>query len=204
MLKGKTMAAPARLNSEMILAQAMELLHDEGLDRLTVRNLAGKLGVEAPSLYKHFPSKQVLLGRVTVHLFMQQIDQVGACGSWSEWLLKLGRIFWSTQTRIRDSARLVLTTEFDQEQLDLMSKAVSERLARYGIEAETALEMQLSVQSTVLGLSALAEGRSGALIRETISLDAVFDRSLRALVAGWEAHMAGRGNGPAPQPLRRS
>lgn len=185
------MPAPARLNSDMILATAIELLREEGLDRLTVRNLAGRLRVEAPSLYKHFPSKQVLLGRVTVHLFMQQIAQVEPCESWSEWLLELGRIFWSTQTRIRDSARLVITTEFDREQLDLMSSAAAEQLARYGIEAETALEMQLSVQSTVLGLSALAEGRSGALFRETIPLDAVLDRSLRVLVAGWETHMAG-------------
>lgn len=184
------MPAPARLNSDMILATAIELLREEGLDRLTVRNLAGRLRVEAPSLYKHFPSKQVLLGRVTVHLFMQQIAQVGACESWSEWLLELGRVFWSTQTRIRDSARLVVTTEFDREQLDLMSSAAAEQLARYGIEAERALEMQLSVQSTVLGLSALAEGRSGALFRETIPLDAVLDRSLRVLVAGWETHMA--------------
>jgi AcrR family transcriptional regulator len=43
-----------------ILKAARELLEAEGLDALSMRNLAERLGIRAPSLYKHFASKDAL------------------------------------------------------------------------------------------------------------------------------------------------
>ena len=39
---------------------ARELLEAEGAAGLSMRNLAGRLGIRAPSLYKHFPSKDAI------------------------------------------------------------------------------------------------------------------------------------------------
>ena len=176
----------------MILEEAVRLLQDEGLDALTVRRLAARLGVEAPSLYKHFPSKRRLLGQVTVHLLAAQVDQVEDRGSWQEWLMDMGRVFWSTQTRIRDSARLVATTDFDAAQLDLMASLLRTRLKRYDIDDETATSMHFGVQALVLGLSVLAEGRSADLMREVVPFDAILESSLQALISGWETTLLNR------------
>jgi AcrR family transcriptional regulator len=43
-----------------ILRAARKLLESEGPDALSMRNLAERLGIKAPSLYKHFPSKEAL------------------------------------------------------------------------------------------------------------------------------------------------
>ena len=43
-----------------IVAAARALLEDEGADGLTMRRLAERLGIQAPSLYKHFPGKAAL------------------------------------------------------------------------------------------------------------------------------------------------
>lgn len=43
-----------------ILAAARELLEDQGADALSMRNLGERLGIRAPSLYKHFASKEAL------------------------------------------------------------------------------------------------------------------------------------------------
>ena len=43
-----------------ILAAARTLLETEGADALTMRRLADDLGMRAPSLYKHFESKQAV------------------------------------------------------------------------------------------------------------------------------------------------
>jgi AcrR family transcriptional regulator len=43
-----------------ILAKARELLENEGLEALSMRRLAERIGIRAPSLYKHFSSKQAL------------------------------------------------------------------------------------------------------------------------------------------------
>ncbi len=43
-----------------IALSARELLEEQGADGLTMRNLAGRLGIKAPSLYKHFASKEAI------------------------------------------------------------------------------------------------------------------------------------------------
>lgn len=42
---------------EQIVAAAMELLESEGPEGLSMRAVAARIGVKAPSLYKHFPDK---------------------------------------------------------------------------------------------------------------------------------------------------
>src|SRR5262245_17902117 len=43
-----------------IVAVARELLEEEGADALSMRRLADRLGIRAPSIYKHLPDKQAL------------------------------------------------------------------------------------------------------------------------------------------------
>ena len=43
-----------------IVAAALELLEDEGYEALSMRRLADRLGIQAPSLYKHLPDKRSL------------------------------------------------------------------------------------------------------------------------------------------------
>jgi AcrR family transcriptional regulator len=43
-----------------IVAVARELLDEQGYEALSMRNLAERLGIRAPSIYKHFPSKDAL------------------------------------------------------------------------------------------------------------------------------------------------
>ena len=49
------------LDRQQVVDEALELLDDEGLDALSLRALAGRLGVQAPTLYWHIGSKAELL-----------------------------------------------------------------------------------------------------------------------------------------------
>ncbi len=55
-------AATERLTprARQIVCAARELIEEEGLEALTMRRLAARLGIRAPSLYKHFDSKEAL------------------------------------------------------------------------------------------------------------------------------------------------
>jgi len=43
-----------------IVAAARELLEEEGRDALSMRRLAARLGIQAPSIYKHLPGRPAL------------------------------------------------------------------------------------------------------------------------------------------------
>lgn len=54
------MAEPLSPRARQIVAAARELLEQEGAAALTMRRLADRLGIRAPSLYKHLPDKAAL------------------------------------------------------------------------------------------------------------------------------------------------
>jgi AcrR family transcriptional regulator len=57
-----------------IVAAARDILEDEGPEALTMRRIADRLGIRAPSLYKHFPGKQALEAAIISAGFEQQAE----------------------------------------------------------------------------------------------------------------------------------
>jgi AcrR family transcriptional regulator len=53
-------AATSSARSEQIASEARALLEEEGHEALTMRRLGERLGIRAPSLYKHFRDKDEL------------------------------------------------------------------------------------------------------------------------------------------------
>ncbi|WP_432026589.1 TetR/AcrR family transcriptional regulator [Streptomyces sp. 1222.5] len=61
-----------------IAAAARELLEESGPDRLTMRTLADRLGIKAPSLYKHFPDKHAVEVELTAQLLTETAEALEA------------------------------------------------------------------------------------------------------------------------------
>jgi AcrR family transcriptional regulator len=67
----KKQAKPRRtLDRELIERTALAIIDDVGLDELSMRRLGKELGVEAMSLYHHFPSKAHLLDALLERLVL--------------------------------------------------------------------------------------------------------------------------------------
>ena len=66
-----------RINREQVLAAALDLLDEVGLDQLTMRRLAGALGVQNGATYWHFRSKQLLLEAMADSM-LAGVGEVGA------------------------------------------------------------------------------------------------------------------------------
>ncbi|MGW7442528.1 TetR/AcrR family transcriptional regulator [Kitasatospora sp. NPDC054795] len=77
------------LSRERIVAAALRLIDDEGLDALSTRRLATELSVSGPSLYNHFATKDDLLdavvdsviGEVDLSMFGAAAGAVGDAGA---------------------------------------------------------------------------------------------------------------------------
>lgn len=54
------MESQASPRAAQIVAVARELLDEGGIDAVSMRRVADRLGIRAPSLYKHLPDKQAL------------------------------------------------------------------------------------------------------------------------------------------------
>jgi AcrR family transcriptional regulator len=58
--------------AQEILEAARALLEEEGFDAFSMRRLAERLGIRAPSLYKHFASKEALEAALLSQVFAEQ------------------------------------------------------------------------------------------------------------------------------------
>ena len=54
-----------------ILEAAIQLTSESGIQKLTIRNVAAKIGVTEPALYRHFASKHELLVAILAYLQQQ-------------------------------------------------------------------------------------------------------------------------------------
>lgn len=67
---------------------AVALADEDGIDSLTMRNLASELGVEAMSLYYHVANKEAVLDGIVEQVLIELNDEAGKLGSISapdEW-----------------------------------------------------------------------------------------------------------------------
>jgi len=78
----------ARLSRERVLQAAVDLADEAGMEALTMRGLADRLGVEAMSLYYHVANKEAMLDGV-VDLIVTQIseaaDEAGPPSGKGDW-----------------------------------------------------------------------------------------------------------------------
>jgi AcrR family transcriptional regulator len=56
--------APSRTSPDAVMAAGADLLEEVGLAGLTMQAVAARVGVRAPSLYKHVPGRDALVARI--------------------------------------------------------------------------------------------------------------------------------------------
>lgn len=64
---------------ERILEEAVELFAREGYAAVSVEQIAGAVGIKAPSLYKHFKSKRDIFDGILRRMEQQDREQAQAC-----------------------------------------------------------------------------------------------------------------------------
>lgn len=101
-----------------IVGAARDLLEAGGPEAVTMRAIADKLGIQAPSLYKHFSDKDALEAALVAEAFVELAETFGAAATRSRNpLAALGRSYRAWATAHPHLYRLMTDRPLDRDRL---------------------------------------------------------------------------------------
>ena len=140
------------LTQEQVVTRAVDLMAEAGLEALTLRRLAGELGVSAPTLYWHVRNKRELLDLMAAAL----VARAGRTTSpapgqpWWAWLAERARLQFQAIVSHRDAALVVAGNRPTEASLPDVEEVLASLVA-VGFPAPEALRVILSIGNYVIG-----------------------------------------------------
>jgi TetR/AcrR family tetracycline transcriptional repressor len=141
------------LDRRQIVTEAIALLDEGGLDDLTLRKLAARLGVSQPTLYWHIPNKAALLTDMADTILTQQFPDLlppDPGTPWQDWLTSMATQLRQALLAHPDSARILSASQLST-QMSAISELMISVLAAQNIPAPTARIIVLTVQRFTVG-----------------------------------------------------
>ncbi|MEK8131890.1 TetR/AcrR family transcriptional regulator C-terminal domain-containing protein [Paenibacillus filicis] len=99
-----------QISEEKILETSWELLREDGIEKFSMRRLADRLGIQAPSLYWYFKSKQNLYQRLANQISKMILEEFHSEGDWKEQLTGFAVTVRSVLSRYPCSTQLMMMT----------------------------------------------------------------------------------------------
>lgn len=108
----------SRLDPDTVVRAALGVLDEHGLDGLSIRVIAERLGVRGPALYWHFRNKQALLDAMAEAMLAARAGYLRPPlegESWWEWLAATAQWLRAALRSRRDGARVFAGTTLPAE-----------------------------------------------------------------------------------------
>lgn len=142
-----------RLSREGIVEEALTLLDESGLDRLSLRRLATRLDVAAPTLYWYLRDKRELIGELGEAIVRSGLDTLPDPDGmdWRDWLTEVAVAFRNAMLRHRDGGRIVSAAQLSPAMAELSERAMAVLVVR-GEPLRRARLFVLLVERFTLGL----------------------------------------------------
>jgi TetR/AcrR family tetracycline transcriptional repressor len=140
------------LDKERIVSEAVALLDDGGLDGLTLRKLAQRLGVQAPTLYWHVRNKAELVTALAEAILqdLATLKPPPDDEPWQQWLIGVAERLRQAMRVHPDGARVVSAAHLSVTLAGLSELAMSTLVAR-GLPLQRARLTVLVVQRFTVG-----------------------------------------------------
>lgn len=145
--------ARPRYHRADVVEHALGLLDRYGLADLSMRRLAGELGVQPSALYHHFASKQQLLAAVAEEI-LRRGDRPVTAGSWDEAATAVCTRLRDAMLAYRDGVEVVATVHAFGIGADGPELRLRELLAAGGLPAELTRIAARALMHFVLGSAA--------------------------------------------------
>lgn len=144
---------PKGLNRADIVQAALDLLDEKGIDAVTVRAVATRLGVKAPALYWHVENKQALLDEMGTEIQRRVIAELRAqpMDVWPESVATYARVLRREYLAHRDGARTFSGTRLTDPEVLRAQEPWLEQLVASGVDLERAVSAVEFVTAFVVG-----------------------------------------------------
>ena len=139
------------LSRRGIAVEALALVDEEGIEGLTTRRLAKRLGVEGPSLYNHVKGRDDLLDEMTA-LIDEQVDT--SLLEHADWRVGLAEFARSYRRAFAAHPHIVATVSARPVNTDTALRAYDHAFAafaRFGWDGHTASVVMAALDFLVLG-----------------------------------------------------
>ncbi|WP_270168106.1 TetR/AcrR family transcriptional regulator [Paenibacillus sp. SYP-B4298] len=99
-----------QISEDKILAMSWALLGEAGIEKFSMRRLADRLGIQAPSLYWHFKSKQAIYLRLANQVSRIILESHRPHGDWKEQLQGMAVAIRNVLSQYPCSTQLMMST----------------------------------------------------------------------------------------------
>jgi TetR/AcrR family tetracycline transcriptional repressor len=141
------------LDRQRIVAEAVALLDAEGLDGVTTRKLAARLGVRSPTLYWHLPNKAALVTAIAEAILGEEFGEMAPPAPderWQEWLTNLAARLRRALLAHPDGARIISASQLSLTMAAISELAMSTLVAR-AVPLRQARVIVLTVERFTVG-----------------------------------------------------
>jgi TetR/AcrR family tetracycline transcriptional repressor len=137
-----------KVNPEMIVRSGLTVLHEIGLEQLTLRRLAVELDIQAPTLYWHFESKETLINAMATLILAEgapQLTPAKQSAGWETWVSTFGHGLRKVLLQYRDGARVVAGSQLTDTRFMEITEQIGRRLVDAGFSVREAVVLLSTV-----------------------------------------------------------
>lgn len=148
--RGRPPGGKPILTKERIVTEAVVMVEESGLDAVTMRGLARRLGVDTMSLYHHVDNRDALLDHIA-ELVLTSMELPPATGVFRDDVRAVAQAFRRAAIRHPHCAPLILTRQLGSSAALAPSEAVLSILGEAGFPPDRAVHALRSVLAFVVG-----------------------------------------------------
>lgn len=174
-----------KLTPDTIVREAIALINEQGVQALTVRRLAQRIGIQAPTLYWYFPDKAALTAAMIETLFDRVLALAGEADDAKTWMRQFGRAAWQVLSEAPNTALFIMAAEARDASLIRNADLVEKAVAKLPGDHEELMLLQSSIQALMTGWAAMAHTSFSRAIAARIDVEKAAIRGLDTLIEGW-------------------
>lgn len=182
-----------KLDRDQIMRTALQVMQSDGIDGLSMRKLAARLNVRAPTLYWYFPDRASILRSVIKTLLAETIHRVPDSDAWQIWLQRFGEELWQTNRQTPLVTMLLQSAEFnDQEIFEMAIHLLDERARHFSIDRVDFLRVHSDLQALVLGWAVYFQAGVTNRIQGFFDVDQAVKDGIQGIISVWDMRFKSR------------